>query len=1016
MMGLRGRAAVVGAIPFLVVAASFALLLLSVVKLRSTSSQAEHSSQTLAVANKVEMLVLDLETGTRAYVITGRESFLQPWRSALQQLPAATASLQSLVAGDALQETRAKALTGSVDAYVADYSKPLVVAVRAGGPAAGDSVATTLAGKRRVDAIRTRFATFDAAERALQNARDGNARNQGHLAILIGVGGLVLSALLILAAGAYIARLVLVPLRRVADVAAARGRGELGARVGAVGVGEARQLAHAFDHMASTLEEARDELESQNAELEVQAAELEDQREALAAANDELDARRHELELTLASLATEKRHVETYYGFGEQLVAQTSESGVAAVTAEALCDLADAQVAVVYGVHGDALRVLGSRGLDAGGVATVIAAGEGLAGRAFSERRLLTSSFGSPGLVVPAVGREFAVAEELCLPLVQGDRVVGVVTLGRLAERPFDAEEQQLVEHLGEQAAVALANATALRLAVEHASINDAVLDATTDAIAMIGPDGRFAITNRRLVELLGELGIEKHERADDTFAQLAELVTTLNGVQPPALSLVDVESVHQTELELASPPMRLRRYVAPVRDIGGAVIGQIVVLRDITAERQAEQLKSDLVATVSHELRTPLAGILGFTELLATRELERDTRARYLAHIQREAKRLGKLVDAFLDLQRIEAGGLRLTVEPVDLDELLLAEVELYGVYDGNHSVRLETTDGPYVVAADRDRVEQVVGNLLSNAIKYSPDGGDVIVRTNRHNGSVRVSVTDSGLGIPAGEQEKVFTKFFRVDSSDTRRIGGSGLGLALSREIVEAHGGSVGFESVEGEGSTFWFELPYAASGEGGPRVLVVEDDPEAQAFLLESLSGAGYVVEAVASGEEALEEIKTHVPDVICLDMLLAGELDGWNVLGLLKSATATESIPVVVCTGGNGRGEASALGAADFLSKPFSAGRLRETVSRLLPGGGKSLLVVDDDATIRAIVSAALSRDGWQVRSAADGVEALELVAEEHPDLICSTCCYRASTASRCSSGCTRIRRRGRCRCS
>src|SRR5581483_2663189 len=198
------------------------------------------------------------------------EVFLQPWRTALAQLPAEAGSLEQLTAGDAAQHARATALADGVNAYVEEYSRPLIDAVRTNGRSAGSSFATTLEGKRRVDSLRSGFAAFDAAQTSEEKRRDASARDEGRRAMLVGLGGLAACMLLILVVGAYLARLVLVPLRRVAEVAADRGRGNLGARVGTVGVGEARQLAEAFDRMAESLQESHDELESQNAELEVQ--------------------------------------------------------------------------------------------------------------------------------------------------------------------------------------------------------------------------------------------------------------------------------------------------------------------------------------------------------------------------------------------------------------------------------------------------------------------------------------------------------------------------------------------------------------------------------------------------------------------------------------------------------------------------------------------------------------------------------------------------------------------------
>ena len=411
-----------------------------------------------------------------------------------------------------------------------------------------------------------------------------------------------------------------------------------------------------------------------------------------------------------------------------------------------------------------------------------------------------------------------------------------------------------------------------------------------------------------------------------------------------------------------------------------------------------ASEHKSQFLANMSHELRTPLNAIIGLTEMLFTNAPRFGTEkaAEPLRRVHRAGTHLLSLINQVLDLSKIEAGKLDLAPERVHLaaliDDVIGTARQLAEQNKNRLSVRVPEQLGSLLV--DPMRLRQILLNLLSNACKFTKSG-EVTLSASRLNVAARswveLVVADTGIGMTAEQQERLFEDFTQADSSTTRRYGGTGLGLAITRRLVRMMGGEVTVASETGKGSVFTIRLPVTGDGaaapeEGADCILVIDDDPTARELIAEQLAGEGFAVATATGGLEGLRRARELKPLAITLDVMMP-DLDGWSVLAALRQDPQLAEIPVIMVTILDEQRRGMALGVAGYLTKPIDRERLRGVVRRLrTPARPARVLLVDDDELQRRRLRHWLEAEQWSVDEAPSGQTALARIATAQPDVI------------------------------
>jgi PAS domain S-box-containing protein len=698
-----------------------------------------------------------------------------------------------------------------------------------------------------------------------------------------------------------------------------------------------------------------------------------------------------------------------------QIVGENASSDVAAMRIlEALCVSQGWDMAVKWGVNAEEKRLeFGSAWAAPGrraetfiqdSMGLTLPIGIDLAGRAWQEGRpVWFSDLAS----VPATPRvRAALRNEMvsgwAVPVREGNKVLAVLEFYCHFGLREDREALAAVETVAASLGQMLARSHERGRAEELYRQQEILLDSVADGICGVDRKGHISFANPAAARLLG---------ADATSLTGKPVHEVLHGAAPPnrvcseecplrrASGRSKAAAGEDTIFRGDGTSFPAEYVLTPIAD-QGRFSGSVLSFRDISQRYALDRLKDEFISTVSHELRTPLTSIRGALGLLSSGMLgqNNDKSANLLRIALNNSDRLVRLINDILDLERIQSGKEPLAFRPAQLDLIVRQAIDGMAPVAEAAGVQLIHDTTQVEIAADADRLLQVLTNLLSNAVKFSPPNSTISVMLRPGSSGVTLSVIDQGRGIPADKLEAIFGRFQQVDASDSRQKGGSGLGLAICRTIVKQHSGRIWAERNPVRGSTFRVFLPYQPAPieptrnlfdheAGHGTVLLADSDPASRPHIAALLTSHGYRVVETTSVEETLAAAHESV-ETILLDTSLDG-MNGWEILPLLRRLRPDARTPIVLlCVDKRQDPALLPKDAEGWVSNRLSDDALLGELARVLCGPGENarILIVEDDLDLARVIGDVFTRDAIEVKLAHSLQETLDACFSFQPHLL------------------------------
>lgn len=619
----------------------------------------------------------------------------------------------------------------------------------------------------------------------------------------------------------------------------------------------------------------------------------------------------------------------------------------------------------------------------------------------------------------------FTLYSYLAVPIKIQDEVVGLISAASDSpERLLDHDQTLFVRQVADRLAAWLENIQLFYLLKQQANELQTSFDSIDDIVVAYDSRGHQTRIN--------EAGLQFFAGRHFDFLSTSLVWRTAKGNvlgfdEHPVQQALAGTTVRDVEVALARSdgvPIIHEVSVSPLRSGDGIIEGIVLVARDLTARKELDRLKEELVANMSHELRTPLTAILGYSELLLKRRTEVLTpwHTTKIDGIRTGGQRLLSLVNDLLDIAKLDAGRIELQRQTTLINSLLEEQVSMLQtmIREKNQTLILQLSDDLPLLMIDPERIGQAVTNLLSNAIKFTPEHGTITLASAALNINeqghvewltqaldtevppmlagqyVLIQVNDNGVGVPTEALLKLWDRFYQVEGGSTRRFGGTGLGLSIVQQLVELHGGRTWASSAgENQGSSFTIMLPasrgtqLARLNQGVRRtILVIENDQHLALQLEEQLNSAGFEVIVAADRHSALAWAKQHSPAAITLDLVMPNS-DSWETLAALREIDHLAQVPVLIASDASLYNELPGVGVSTYVVKPIDSNILIRIIRQLLGVQTQSgfILVVDDDYDMAELLCATLQEHGYLTQASYDGAAALDLIQQgNYPQLI------------------------------